>query len=312
MELSGRWPVQALCREMSADRSGFHECRSRRAAPSEKARKKAADIALFMGFHARHPSHGYRWPDAKIRLDLGLVMSDECARRCCRYAGIASECRHYRYRKPGEPGRSYPNMIPASLDVTGPFQVVVSDMTAFWAAGQYWEPALYMDLWDDEIVGYGLTHKKGDPSGYYAGLAMFLEAKKEKYMGLETIFHTDHGSVYSSKGYNEILQPYDTARTMSDPGTPTQNGAMEAINGWLKTELFADFGIAGSGDVPKQVADYVRYFNEGRPMCCLGYLTPKQHGDAHGKEAGASKTQTTCLRLPSVRLQLPAIVSTYR
>ena len=87
---------------------------------------------------------------------------------------------------------------------------------------------------------------------------------------------------------------------------------MEAINGWLKTELFADFGIAGSDDVPKQVADCVRYFNGGRPMCCLGYLTPKQHEDAHEKEAGASKTQTTCLRLPSARLQLPAIVSTYR
>jgi putative transposase len=203
-------------------------------------------------------------------------------------------------------------MILASLDVTGPFQVVVSDMTAFWAAGQYWELTLYTGLWDDEIVGYGLTHKKGDPSGYYAGLAMFLEAKKEKYMGLETIFHTDHGSVYSSKGYNEILQPYDITRTMSDPGTPTQNGAMEAINGWLKTELFADFGIAGSDDVPKQVADYVKYFNEGRPMCCLGHLTPKQYKDAHGKEAGASKTPSTCLRLPSACLQLPAIVSTYR
>jgi len=131
-------------------------------------------------------------------------------------------------------------------------------------------------------------------------------------MGLETIFHTDRGSVYSSKGHGEILRPYDTARTMPDPGTPTQNGAMEAINGWLKTELFADFGIAGSDDVPKQVADCVRYFNGGRPMCCLGYLTPKQHEDAHEKEAGASKTQTTCLRLPSARLQLPAIVSTYR
>ncbi|MCH3909016.1 MAG: IS3 family transposase [Bacilli bacterium] len=305
MELSGKWPVKALCDEMSVNRSGFYKYRARRIAPSERAVKKANDIALFLTFHRKHPSHGYRWLNAKIRLDLGLVMSDEYARRCCRYAGIVSESRHYRYRRPGEPNRSYPNMILASLDVTGPFQVVVSDMTAFWAAGQYWELTLYMDLWDDEIVGWGLTSKKGDPSGYYIGLAMFLEAKKEKYMGLETIFHTDHGSVYSSKGYNEILQPYDITRTMSKPGTPTENGAMESINGWLKTELFMDFLIKESDDVAKQVANYVKYFNEGRPMCCLGYLTPKQYRDAHLPEADGSKTAKTCLRLP-------AIVSTYR
>jgi putative transposase len=247
MELSGKWPVKALCDEMSVNRSGFYKYRARRIAPSERAVKKANDIALFLTFHRKHPSHGYRWLNAKIRLDLGLVMSDEYARRCCRYAGIVSESRHYRYRRPGEPNRSYPNMILASLDVTGPFQVVVSDMTAFWAAGQYWELTLYMDLWDDEIVGWGLTSKKGDPSGYYIGLAMFLEAKKEKYMGLETIFHTDHGSVYSSKGYNEILQPYDITRTMSKPGTPTENGAMESINGLAQDRAFHGLSHKGIG-----------------------------------------------------------------
>jgi len=84
MELSGKWPVKALCDEMSVNRSGFYKYRARRIAPSERAVKKANDIALFLTFHRKHPSHGYRWLNAKIRLDLGLVMSDEYARRCCR------------------------------------------------------------------------------------------------------------------------------------------------------------------------------------------------------------------------------------
>jgi hypothetical protein len=118
MELSGKWPVKALCDEMSVNRSGFYKYRARRIAPSERAVKKANDIALFLTFHRKHPSHGYRWLNAKIRLGLGLVMSDEYARRCCRCAGIVSESRHYRYKKPGEPGKSFPNMILASLDIT--------------------------------------------------------------------------------------------------------------------------------------------------------------------------------------------------
>jgi putative transposase len=304
-ELSGRWSVLSLCDEMSVNRSGYYKWVHRHIHPSDKAKKKAGDIALFLAYHSKHPSHGYRWLNAKIRLDLGVVVSDEYARRCCRYLGIAAECHHYRYRKPGEPRRTYPNMVLASLDVDGPYQVVVSDMTAFWAAGRYWELTLYMDLWNDEIVGWSLSSRKGDVSTYFEGLAEFLANKKEKYMGLETIFHTDQGSVYSSKAYNDILQPYGITRSMSRPGTPTDNGAMEAINGWAKTEMFIDFSVGAGGDVPASVKGYITYFNEERPMCCLGYLTPKQYRLEYEKSHVASITDSTCLRLPTV-------VSTYR
>lgn len=30
-------------------------------------------------------------------------------------------------------------------------------------------------------------------------------------------------------------------------------------------------------NVPEQVSDYIRFFNEGRPAYTLGYLTPKQY-----------------------------------
>lgn len=304
MELSGKWPVVALCREMSVNRSGFYKFRGRCEHPSERQAKRAESIGLFLKYHSMFPSHGYRWLNAKIRLDLGLVMSDEYARRCCAYAGIRSASKHYRYKKGGPSPKSYPNLILASLSITGPMQVVVSDMTAFWAGGRYWELTLYMDLWDNEIISYGLRCRKGDREGYFEGLRGFLELKK-KYPGMETIFHTDHGSVYSSKAFNELLLPYDITRTMSDPGTPTQNGAMESINGWVKTELFIDFDIKGCEDVPSRVRGYIRFFNEERPMCCLGYLTPEQYKEEYLKKLGGSKAPRTCL-------QLPAILSTYR
>ena len=49
----------------------------------------------------------------------------------------------------------------ASMNITGPLQVVVSDMTAFYVKETYWELTLYMDLWNNEIVGYGLANRKG-------------------------------------------------------------------------------------------------------------------------------------------------------
>ena len=50
---------------------------------------------------------------------------------------------------------------------------------------------------------------------------------------------------------------------------------MEAINGWVKAELFTDLHITSADDVPGQVAEYIRFFNEERPAYALGYLTPK-------------------------------------
>ena len=93
-----------------------------------------------------YPSHGYRWLNAKIRLDTGLVVSDPNAHKCCKIACIKSKSKHYRYKKPGDSGRIYPNLILAGLNIDGPLQCVVSDMTAFYVKGVYYELTLYMDL----------------------------------------------------------------------------------------------------------------------------------------------------------------------
>ena len=120
---------------------------------------------------------------------------------------------------------------------------------------------------------------KGDPSTYYDGMAGFL-ATKEKYPELRTIFHSDQRSAYSSEAFNEMPLPHDITRTMSRVGTPADNGATEAINGWAKAEMLVDFRIGDAEDVPAAVAGYVKFFNEERPMCCLGYMTPKQYREA--------------------------------
>jgi transposase InsO family protein len=260
---------------------------------------------LFPAYRSERRGHGYGWLNAKIRLDAGPIVSDERARRRRRRLGIAAERRRYRHRKPGEPRRACPSMVPASLDVGGPHQAVVSGVTAFRASGGYWEPALCMDLRNGETVGWPLSPGKGDASTYCEGLAEFLEKKKEKRMGLEAVLHADQGSARSSKACNDALQPYGIARSVPRPGTPTGNGATEAINGWAKTGMFMDFGIGDSGDVPASVKSCIGHFNESRPMRCLGCLKPKQYRLGHEKSHVVSIADSTCLRLPIV-------VSTYR
>lgn len=63
---------------------------------------------------------------------------------------------------------------------------------------------------------------------------------------------------------------------MSRAGTPTDNGAMKSINGWLKEELFNDFKLKEAESIPSLIDEYIRFFNEERPSYSLNYLTPKQ------------------------------------
>lgn len=53
----------------------------------------------------------------------------------------------------------------------------------------YHEITFYMDLFNNEIVAYGLSYRRGDNKSYYDGLKELIEKKKE-YKNLELVLHT--------------------------------------------------------------------------------------------------------------------------
>ncbi|MBQ0041531.1 MAG: IS3 family transposase [Clostridiales bacterium] len=282
LELSECFPVKELCRNMEISRSSYYYWLKRLNNPSERTRSLISNILLFKEYHEKYPSHGYRWLNAKIRLDTGLLISDVYAHKCCKIAGIKSQAKHYKYKKPGTPYKVYPNLLLSELHVTGPMQCIVSDMTAFYVKGIYYELTIYMDLWNNEIISHSLSSKRGDRMTYISGLEDLIELKKQ-YPNFQTILHSDQGSVYTSKAFNELLPAYNIIRSMSRAGTPTDNGAMESINGWMKSELFTDFHIKDNENVKDDIDQYIKFFNEERPAYSLNYLTPKQFREQYSQ-----------------------------
>ncbi len=53
-------------------------------------------------------------------------------------------------------------------------------MTSFWVKNIYYELTLYFDAWNKEIVGYGLSSRKGYKKTYYDGLIQILNKIKEE------------------------------------------------------------------------------------------------------------------------------------
>ena len=262
---------------MDVNRSGYYKWKRRKTHPSERHIQRMGDVEYIKEQSARHKAHGYRWLAAYMKAKHGVSYSPGYVYRCRKYADVVCESKHYRWNKPGNEALTFENLIGNRWDASRPMEILVSDMTAFYAKGAYYELTLYFDTFDREIVGFGLTDRRGDVRPYFEGLAQVLELAKRKEQSDPTILHTDQGSVYSSRAFNELLSNHTIVHSMSRAGTPTDNPIDESLNGWIKDELFIDFNLRKCDDVLSLIKAYVDYYNNERPMCCLGYKTPRQY-----------------------------------
>ena len=260
---------------MSVSKSGYYKWQWRKDNPTIKELSRQEAIKLIKEVHKKHPSHGYRWIRQFIENLYGIYYTSSYVHQICKYENIRSKGKHYQWRKPGEEQCKFNNLVwDGWKSLEKPLQVIVSDMTAFWVKSTYYELTLYFDAWNKEILGYGLDSRKGSTKTYIDGLRQIITKIKDQTDLV--ILHTDQGSVYSSKSYNDLLNDYNIARSMSRAGTPTDNPVNEALNGWIKEELFLDFNLRNSDDVHSLIKNYIYYYNNIRPSYSLNYKTPTQ------------------------------------
>ncbi len=262
---------------MNVNRSSYYKSLSRKDFLSKRMEKIKHDIAIIKEIHDKHPSHGYRWIRAYANNHYNVSWSFNHVHLCCKYAGIISLGKHYKYVKPGEERIKYKNLIYSNWKyLSRPLEVVVSDMTTFYVKGKYYELTLYFDAFTKEILSYKVASRRGDTTPYFDGLKDVLKIIKKEGSTEPTVLHTDQGSVYSSLSYNELIKYYNIKRSMSRAGTPTDNPINESLNGWIKEELFLDFKLGESKDVFKTIKNYVHFYNNERPSYALKYKPPVQ------------------------------------
>ena len=229
--------------------------------------------------HNKHPSHGYHMLAKAVFQATVWVFSHNLAHKCCKQAGIRSIARKHKYRSPGEESVKFENIVKGHWNAKAPLQIVVSDMTILKNHGKQWEWTLLLDTFNNEILAHQATPIQGSTKPYYHCLEQLklLAGKKNEEQTPQVILHTDQGSVYSSQAFRQAHEHYNILRSMSRAGTPTDNPIIEALNGWMKEELFLDFDLATAKDVPKLLDEYVHYFNYERPAAALGYKSPVQY-----------------------------------
>lgn len=266
---------------MEVSKSGYYKWLNRKSSEREVRRKEA--VELVTKIHEAHKTHGYRWTASFIRLNCSVRISDNFVYKIFRIYGLRAETKHRTKYRPRKIRDKYPNLIFTTWEtVDRPKQVIVSDMTAFWANYRYWELTMYFDVFTKQILSWSLSYKRGDRKTYIKGLKDVLQIlngiPSEENI---TVIHTDQGSVYASIAYNQLIKDPHIYRSMSRAGKPTDNPVNESLNGWIKEELFLDFNLDKSDDVPKTISQYITFYNEMRPCYALGYDIPNHYEERY-------------------------------
>ena len=135
-------------------------------------------------------------------------------------------------------------------------------------------------MFNNEIVGSDVreTMYGNGILNHYKAVENMLNSKiKRGYKDLNTIVHTDQGSIYSSVSFNNIFTSHKVTRSMSRAGTPTDNPVIESKNGWIKKEMYIDFDINNYNTVQEFINDIIWDNNNYRPSYALKYKTPIEY-----------------------------------
>lgn len=278
--LSIEFSTKSLCECMKISRSGYYKWLKNRKILNRYEINRLELQQLVEDIHRRKPSYGYRRINRIILRETGWIVTDNLVHKVCKCLNIKSRAKHYKYKRPGEESIKYANLIRGNWKTSRPFEKIVSDTTKIWFKRKPYDWTFYLDVFNNEIVGYDVRESKfgNGTTNHKIALNSMIESKiKRGYKDLETIFHTDQGTVYSSLSFNKTFENTSITRSMSRAGTPTDNPVIESKNGWLKKEMYIDFDINNYSTVQEYIKDIVEDNNYYRPSYALNYKTPVEY-----------------------------------
>ena len=106
-----------------------------------------------------------------------------------------------------------------------------------------------------------------------------LEAAAATRGSLEgAIFHSDHGSVYTSKDYAKLCKQLGVTQSMAAVGSSADNALAESFNATIKREVLQDAACwPDEATCRREVFRWLVRYNTRRRHSWCGYLSPSTY-----------------------------------
>jgi len=169
----------------------------------------------------------------------------------------------------------------AEMELTGPNQAWVSDITYIRTDEGFLYLSLITDAWSRKIVGF----HGGDTLETQGCLTALNKAVKELDARLSPVHHSDRGSQYCSHLYTGKLREYGFGISMTEELHCYENAKAERVNGILKQEYFLGGCFRTKAQAIAAIEQSVWLYNTRRPHLALNYETPSAMHKKLGKVA---------------------------
>jgi transposase InsO family protein len=165
------------------------------------------------------------------------------------------------------------NRLARSFDVSKPDKAWVADITCLWTDQGWLYLATVLDLFSRRIVGWAMDDNMR-PQLVLKALNMAV-VQRMPAPGL--LHHTDRGSQYTSKDYQDSLKIHGLVPSMSRKGNCWDNAVAESFFSTLESELESRQRWKTRTQAKTAIFDYVEVFcNRQRRHSYLGNVSPDE------------------------------------
>lgn len=265
------FPVRMMCRLLSVSASGYYDWRDR--PPSKRAKENAEMAAKIKSIYDDECSRaGAKRITKRLKAENIRIGRHRVARIMRLHGWRAKAARKYKATTNSNHGLPVaPNLLQQNFTASRPDEKYVSDITYIWTEEGWLYLAVVMDLYSRMVIGWAM-HKRMTSKLVIDALQMALWRRK---MPRGVIVHSDRGSQYCSRNYQQLLADNGLICSMSKKGDCYDNAAMESWNHSFKVEAVHGERFLTRADAKNHVFEYIDvYYNRKRLHSRLGYLSP--------------------------------------
>ena len=263
----GKYSVETMCEVFEVSRSGYYAWRKRQ----ERGAKNQwlADLIVDCQKKCKQ-TYGIRRVRRWIQRQTGKEVNLKAILRLMRKLNLLSVVRRRRpYTRYQQAVHKYPNLLNRRFDQPRPNQFWVTDITYIPIPGGMLYMCAVLDLCGKVVLNW----KIGSEMSSSLVTDAIRETLQQEKVTDGLALHSDQGSQYTSKAYFDLTQAYHVSPSMSSPGCPYDNAAMENFFGTLKTECLYRARFSSRAEVKQLVAEYIHFYNFERISLKNG-LTP--------------------------------------
>ena len=165
------------------------------------------------------------------------------------------------------------NVLNQTFQAQRPNQVWMTDITYVWTEEGWLYVASVMDLYTRKIVGWKADSRMTKE--------LVIDALEQAYQrekpAAGLLHHSDRGSQYASKEYQDKLKEYKMVGSMSRKGCCYDNACIESFHSVIKRELIHLQKYRTRAKAKRDIWEYIeRWYNRRRIHSSIGYKTPVQ------------------------------------